>query len=65
MVMSTMKEDMKDVFDSAILSPSKELEDRMKRYMEGMVEETFQEAAKKIKADLPPTFKNLGNKDQH
>ena len=63
--MSTMKEAMKDVFDSAIQSTSKELENKMKRCMEGMVEESSQEAAKRLKADLPPTFKNPGNKDQY
>ena len=63
--MPTMKEAMNDVLHSAIQLISKELENRMKRCMEGMVEETSQEAAKRIKADLQPTFKNPGNKDQY
>ena len=65
LIMSMIKEAMKDVFDSAIQSKSKELENRMKRCMEEMVEETSNEAVKRIKADLVPKFKNPGNKDQY
>ena len=68
LVRGTMKEAMTEftaqMIQTAQKSAANDIEGRIKRRVEGLVDEASQEAAKRIKADITPTFKNPGNKDQ-